>query len=142
MASTMRTIAQIPARVKYLLTVITPEDQSTVTNVTDASCYAFTCNAGAFGESLLDSNTANALLSDANPMGDTLTLGGLYKDLGRQIVVIDPITNLRVAIFREVQEVNGAETSGVPANYPTAQFIKVWSASGAGVYVARTGPGA
>jgi hypothetical protein len=145
MSSVLRSVAQIPASIKYLLVVINPPAVSTDTDLTDASCYAFTCNAGSFaGQSLIDSTSANAILvaSGTSATGVDLTIAALYKDLGRQIVVYDPGSHLRVAVFREVQEVDGATTGGVPNDYPTAMFIKVWSASGAGVYVARAGPGA
>jgi hypothetical protein len=66
--------------------------------------------------------------------------GYLYRDLGRQIVVFDddiaghPVTE----VFREVLEVNGATTEGVPASFTTL-FVKVFSSTGTNVYVARTG---
>lgn len=142
----MRTIAQIPAQVKYLLVVLGPDTGSNIDlmNPTAADCYAFSCNEGTFSGSHLSSQTANTELSapGTNAAGIDLEQGTLYKDLGRQIVIYDPDTHLRLAIFREVQEVDGPLSEGVPDNYPTARFIKVWSASGAGVYVARQGPGA
>jgi hypothetical protein len=62
--------------------------------------------------------------------------------MGRQITIYDDTTSAHVAIYREVQVVNGADTEGVGGSSPawgSNYFVKVWSANGLGVAVVRTG---
>lgn len=132
----MRTVAQIPARVKYLVAVA--EGATNTSNILDVSCFAFTCSEGRFPESLISS--ADVSIVGINPEG--ISAGDLFKDLGRQLVVCDAATDLHTVVYREVQRVNGAGVEGVPSTYSTALFVRVWAASGLGVRVARTGPGA
>lgn len=140
MSSTLRKIAQIPSRVKYLVAVGSPT--STVATQTTAgvaadTCYAFTCDEGALSSSLLPSGTT----AISGAAAYSYAAGDLFKDLGRQLVIYDSATDAHLAVFRQVQLVNGAGAEGVGATLP-ATFIKVWAATGVGVLVARTGPGA
>ena len=69
--------------------------------------------------------------------------GELLKDMGRSMTIVDT-TDKHLALFREVQRVNGAATEGVgPAGVDDAAygtfFIKTWSADGNGVIVVRVG---
>lgn len=70
--------------------------------------------------------------------------GALLRDLGRTVVVVDS-ANRHIALYREVQRVNGASTEGVGGPVDPLDsaygcfFVKVWSADGQGVYVVRTG---
>jgi len=75
--------------------------------------------------------------------------GTLMKDMGRVITVYDDTVSLpgtqptypKTAVYRQVQLVNGAATSGVgggPDNWNTF-WVKVWSADGVSALVARTG---
>jgi len=141
MSSTLRTVAQIPPRIKYLVAVAATSDASD--NILSDLCYSFTCPVGTFSESLITS-TAAAAVPLASITQDNLALGDLYKDLGRQLVIYDAATDAHLIIYREVQIVDddAAGTEGVPIDYPTARYVRVWAASGAGVRVARTGPGA
>lgn len=135
MSSNLRTVAQIPARIKYLIAVAAGTSGEAAAPLDD-DCFAFTCENGAF--------TASLVASDALPdvTEASYAAGDLFKDLGRQVVIYDPATNVHLAIFREVQEVNGEGDEGVPADYNVSFFVKVWSAAGTGVRVARTGAGA
>jgi hypothetical protein len=141
MSSTLRTVAQIPARIKYLVALQTTGDASD--NILSDKCYAFTCPEGTFTESLI-TNTAAAAISLSDITEYDLTTGQLFKDLGRQVVIYDAATDAHLVIYRQVQLVNDDATGceGVPADYPVAHYVRVWAASGAGVRVARTGPGA
>jgi hypothetical protein len=80
--------------------------------------------------------------------GITLTTNTVLKDLGREVVVysdVDPSNHLYK--YRQVQIVSGAGSEGVfdsaattaPNPWQSNIFVLVWSASGAGVSVARTG---
>jgi hypothetical protein len=141
MSSTLRTVAQIPPRIKYLVAVAATSDGSA--NILADTCYSFTCAAGTFSESLI-SNTAAAAVPIASLTADNFATGDLYKDLGRQLVIYDATTDAHLIIYRAVQIVDddAAGDEGVPPTYPTARYVRVWAASGAGVRVARTGPGA
>jgi len=141
MSSTLRTVAQIPPRIKYLVAVAATSDCSA--NILADTCYSFTCAAGTFSESLI-SNTAAAAIPIASLTKDDFAAGDLYKDLGRQLVIYDATTDAHLIIYRAVQIVDDdvAGDEGVPPTYPTARYVRVWAASGAGVRVARTGPGA
>ncbi len=138
MSSTLRKIAQIPARIKYLVAIDNAD--STTNVVTSVSCYGiqFADPADIPSESLVAYPSGGAF-TDSTEVN--LAQGDLFKDLGRQLVIYDSATDAHLAVFRQVQLVNGAGSEGVGATLP-ATFIKVWSASGGGVGVARTGPGA
>ena len=139
MSSTLRTVAQIPPRIKYLVAVATGADGSD--NILDDSCVAFTCDSGAFLESSVIPHTSPAIAAAA-ATGVGYSTGDMFKDLGRQLVIYDASTKLHRVIYRQVQRVDGADTEGVPGDYDEPLFVRVWAASGAGVRVARTGPGA
>jgi hypothetical protein len=136
MSSTLRSVAQIPARIKYLVAVANSDNDST--NLADDECFAFQCDAAAFAES----STVVSTFTPAGISNYDYNAGQLFKDLGRQVVVYDASTKLHVAIYREVQPVEGADTEGVGEDGAIPIFIRVWAADGAGVRVARTGPGA
>jgi len=139
MSSTLRMVAQIPSRIKYLAAVAA----GSTTNIdpTNASCFGlqFTTLSAIPSESLV-AYTSGDTYGDST--GFDYAAGDLMKDLGRQLVFYDADTKEHLAIFRQVQLVRGAAEEGVPATYPVATFVKVWSAAGTGVRVARTGPGA
>jgi hypothetical protein len=137
MSSTLRSVAQIPARVKYLMAVADANSSSSVP--TNAGCLGFTCAEGKFSEGLISNTVADAVtvLSSFN-----LNSGDMFKDLGRQLVIYDDTTKDHLVIYRAVQLVDGAGNEGVPGAYETVRYVRVWAADGAGVRVARVGPGA
>lgn len=141
MSSNLRTVAQIPPRIKYLVAVAATSDASD--NLLSDLCYSFTCPEGTFSESLISSIDAAAVPLASITLVN-LSAGQLFKDLGRQLVIYDATSDAHLVVYRAVQlvddEANGHE--GVPPDYPTARYVRVWAASGAGVRVARTGPGA
>ena len=84
------------------------------------------------------------------PTAVTIGSGRLLKDLGRQITIVSAANNLVRSVYRQVQQVNGADSEGVggaadpaptvstAANY-LCFYVKVFDAAGSGVTVARTG---
>lgn len=130
----MRTFSQIPVRTKYFLTL-----EAYVPNPPTGVSYddpAIVFPNGYPGAILED----GALGVVEYPGFDA---GVLLKDLGRQVVIVDASAN-HLAVYREVQRVNGPATEGVGAPvgvdgpYGTF-FVKVWAADGSNVLVARTG---
>lgn len=135
MSSTLRTVAQIPARIKYLLAIATVDTASDT--LTADNCFGFSC-----AVTNIPSTTLTTATTVASSSQWDYVAGDLMKDLGRQLVIYDATTNQHLAVFRQVQLISGVGVEGVPDNYPIAYFVKVWSASGNGVGVARTSPGA
>jgi hypothetical protein len=148
--SAIRSLAQIPASIKYLEAVVGSSgfDSDVLAEypafrlLNDANIS----DLGAEGSIVLGS-TADANLSNVESVtiGDenTYAVGTLFKDLGRQLLIKGASDN-HVALFRQVQLVNGADTEGVSGVSPSwnCLFVKVWAADGTNVCVARTGPGA
>lgn len=143
--SALRSVAQIPPSVKYLEVVL----DSNVYDVDILATYpAFTLDGSVadLGGSIVDSATVNQHLTGV----DVVTFGGegdygigtLFKDLGRQFLIVDAADN-HLALFRQVQLVQGADTEGVGGVPPSwnCLFVKVWAAAGTNVCVVRTGPG-
>lgn len=133
--SIRRAFSQVPVRIKYLIATasyIAPEP----VGVIDTGDSAFTVDSGYPGAIVVEESiTVNYV---------DFTQGELLKDLGRQVTLINT-DGVHVALYREVQRVNGADTEGVgglvdPADGPYGTFfVKVWSADGQGVKVARLG---
>jgi hypothetical protein len=74
----------------------------------------------------------------------SLTQGELLKDMGRQVTYVDASNN-HIAVYRQVQRVNGPTTEGVGPKvdaddgiYGTL-YVRVWGADGGNVKVVRTG---
>ena len=143
MSSVLRVHAQIPSRVKYF--VWGQGDESTLA-IPAAS--AFSMDVGEYKDVTSMADVAELIGANATARGidtdpfDARTVN-LLKDLGRQITVYDPtIGGAHVAVYRQVQIVNGAETEGVGGSAPewdSNYFVKVWSANGEGINVVRTG---
>ncbi len=141
MSSVLRTFSQIPVRAKYLLVAASTGGNAVISG--DASqVSAFTLAAGA-----LLTVTSVATVADVSGGAGYAIVdlsgsnGILYKDLGRQITIYDPADHAHLAVFRQVQAIDGAETEGVcaAADYCAQTFVKVWGADGLGVVVVRTG---
>ena len=142
MSSVLRTFSQIPVRAKYLLVAASTGGNAVITG--DASqVSAFTLAAGAF--LTVTSVATVADVSDGAGYAIVTDISGsngaLYKDLGRQITIYDPADHAHLAVFRQVQVIDGIETEGVcaAADYCAQTFVKVWGADGLGVVVVRTG---
>ena len=138
----MRAHAQIPARIKFLLVVNPAADGVEGVQPTDISVNAFTVDSlpttsvtglptnGTFFTDLDISGAPGYEVVDLGP-------GDLYRDLGKQLTIIDPTTKAHLASFRLARLQNNAAAEGIGGGPNT--WIKVWSASGLGVAVARTG---
>lgn len=137
MSSTLRAYAQIPTRAKYFLWGTGDER----TDVTVPTTSIFRINPGAYAEltsmtTATKVNTAPGFDSDFTPAQTVL------KDMGRQITIYDSDTGAHLAVYREVQVVDGIGSEGVGSAFPDWQsniFVKVWAADGRGVNVVRTG---
>lgn len=135
MSSVLRHIAQIPVRTKYLLSVAS-FDPSGV-EAADAAAFSLTgswpvtLGTIAMPASVVNDNAAAVAIS---------ATGVLYRDLGRQIVVVDDF-GTHLAVYREVQLVSGVDSEGVSGSFPGygCLFVRVWGADGLNVNVARTG---
>ena len=63
-----------------------------------------------------------------------------YRDMGKRVTVVSPITGIEVERYSQVQLVNGSTSEGVPVSYGATIFVRTWSANGATVVtVARVG---
>lgn len=63
-----------------------------------------------------------------------------YRDMGKRVTIVDPVTGIDVEKYAQVQIVSGSGSEGVPAVYNTRLFVRTWSASGASIVsVARIG---
>jgi hypothetical protein len=142
MTSVMSSFSQIPVRTKYFLGLSGGESSASLASQN----AAFTLTPGAF----LD---VTSMATDADISGAGLNFtpyvelsGNTFKDLGRQIVIYDPATAEHIAVFRQVQRINGSASEGVGVSFPTTPetylaniYVKVWAADGSGVAVVRTG---
>jgi hypothetical protein len=137
MSSALRFKSQISSNVRYLLSFesIPPSDVSASVGV------AFTVPPGTFGSSDLVSDFA--IGTDYDSVAYNLLSGQLYKDMGRQLIILEPAGTKHLAIYRQVQFVSGATTEGVSGSaangYNTNIYIKTWSADGNNIFVTRTG---
>ena len=134
--SAMRSFSQIPVRSKFFITTGTNVQ---VTEATDYDDPALMFPGGYPGPTLLNGSIGNITLPVVTP-------GTLLKDMGRSTTVVDAAGN-HLAVYREVQRVNGSGSEGVGAAglnegaYGTF-FVKVWSADNSApnnVIVARLG---
>lgn len=145
--SAIRSIAQIPASIKYLEAVIASSsfDSDVLSEYPAFSLDNDTTIAdiGAEG-SIVDAADINLATVSAVTFGDenTYSVGTLFKDLGRQLLIKNA-AGTHLALFRQVQLVQGAETEGVGGSAPSwnCLYVKVWSGAGTNICVVRTGPG-
>lgn len=128
MSSLLRAPAQIPVRTKFLLGL---SDLAPGAGVDAAAAPAFTVDAG---RSVTDVMLATNLDAAAAPAG--IANGRVYRDLGRQVTVVDA-SRRRVAVYRCVQEQLNVATEGVQNG--TDLYVRVWAADGTLVNVARLG---
>ena len=128
MSSLLRGPAQIPIRAKFLIGL---SDLSGGTG--DASTRpAFTVDAT---RTVTDVMTATAL--DAAATGANIVDGRVYRDLGRQVTVVDA-SRRRVAVYRCVQEQLNVAAEGASLS-STDLYVRVWAADGTLMNVARLG---
>lgn len=135
MSSTLRKFSQIPVRIKYFLTLAEYDPAPPAEGVSyDDPALVFP---GGYPGPIV----GDGALGIVDYPG--FAAGVLLKDLGRQVVIVDSMDR-HIAVYREVQRVNGSGSEGVgPQVSPDGPygtfFVKVWAADGSNVLVARTG---
>jgi hypothetical protein len=129
MSSALAKLSQIPVRSKFLIVL-----RTLAPGQFDADlAAAFTLDAGKqWGVDVGTVATAASLNAVASPA--TITLGNLYRDLGRQVMVVNA-AGAHVALFREAIRQNSAANEGV---MDAPVWLCVWRADGSNVGVART----
>jgi hypothetical protein len=139
MSSVLRSYAQIPATVKYFIY----GNDAVAGDMPTGSATILA--AGDYAEigSMISLADFTALTTVIQTPSD-LAPGALLKDMGRQITFYDGTVagKPHVAVYREVQRVNGSDSEGVGGAagvWGSTYFVKVWSADGTGVNVFRTG---
>ena len=132
MSSALAKLSQIPVRSKFLVVL---RDLSAGSSGLDAQgAAAFALDAGKqWGVDVGTVALGAALDAVAAPVG--LTTGQLYRDLGRQVMVVNS-AGAHQALFREAVLQNSAANEGILS---APIWMCVWRASGAQVAVARTG---
>jgi hypothetical protein len=143
MTSVLASYRQIPARNKFFVVVVAGGGSQSA-NPSDWQAFMDSSSNGI--PTSLDRVVTDAQLS---PYVDLLVLSqnSLLKDLGREIHIYDDaladatLTSnwTKLAIFRNVQLQNGATSEGASGDDADSFWVKVWSADGTGVIVARTG---
>lgn len=139
MSSVLRTHAQIPVRAKYLVW-----GAADISNGAVPVASAFQLSANVYGVAGgVGSMATAAEITDADGYEEVTSFPtNLLKDMGRQITVYHSTSKLHLAVYREVQVVNGSGSEGVGGSSPdwdSTYFVKVWSADGDYVNVTRTG---
>jgi hypothetical protein len=149
MSSVTKSFSQIPVQTKFLTCFKDISGAETAGAGAGADGYAaFILDAGEF---LNVTSMATQDIVEAaagfGPLGgganvNQLTAGQLFKDMGRQITVLDNADDAtHLALYRQVQLVSGPTTEGVAndAAYSANIYVRVWAADGQNVRVARLG---
>lgn len=121
----LRAPSQIPVRSKFLIAV----DASVRGNgaVADASVISLTDGF----ETIMTAAEVNA-----NFAATDFSQGALFRDLGRQVMVVNGSTHL--ALYREAMPQASAANEGINYSNPPV-WLRVWAADGSAVRVARLG---
>ena len=148
MSSVTKSFSQIPVQTKFLTCFKDISGAETAGAGVGADGYAaFTLTSGEFLNitSIATQADVEAAAGFAVRGGganvNQLTAGELFKDMGRQITVLDTDDATHLALYRQVQLVSGATTEGVAddADYSANIYVRVWAADGQNVRVARLG---
>ena len=126
MSSALRSLSQISVRSKFLIAVAADICGNTV-----AESSAFMLDASWPAE-------VGSIAAAADIVGTvhTYVAGALYRDLGRQIMLVDSV-GAHVALYREAMPQNNVATEGVVLD--SSVWLRVWAANGVGAHVARLG---
>lgn len=133
MSSAIRAHAQIPARIKFMLVVTTNDSYDPSGNPSSGGVSAFEISGGSLSGTFF---TDAGIIGTPGYLAVDPLVGQLYRDLGKQIVIVDA-NDKHLAYFRLARRQNGVASEGIGAE-PNI-WIKVWAAAGEGVVVARTG---
>ena len=140
MSSATSSFAQKSGRTKFLIGVTGGRTEG---DNTWLSALTFNSPLPTIPQSVIGRTAFNALEVSSYD----ISVGTLFKDLGRQIVVVEDRTTegdgakgLHRNVFRECMLVNGATSEGITGNEEDVRvWVKVFSAQGLYVAVARTG---
>jgi hypothetical protein len=127
MSSALRSFSQISVRSKFLVAI--------AADVSGAS--ASECSAISLDASWPFEIGTIAAAADVDAAGSQVdyAAGDLFRDLGRQIMIVDAM-GAHVALYREAMPQGDAATEGVSA---APVWLRVWAANGVGAHVARLG---
>ena len=120
----LRAPSQIPVRSKFLIATA-----ASVAGQTDATSSVLSLTGGF--ETIMYAADVNT-----NFAATTFSQGALFRDLGRQVMVVDVDGSTHLALYREALPQGNASTEGVSA---APVCLRVWAADGAAVRVARLG---
>lgn len=131
--SVRRTYSQIQPRSPYLIVISDSYPDGAITYA-DKPYFGVISSAAPF------SNLED--YSQASPESENVVVprGTIFKDLGRSFTLYE--AGEQVLIYRECQYVNGPTVEGVSENapfYSGTYLVRIWSADGYGVPVARLG---
>lgn len=116
MSSALRSLSQIPVRSKFLIALADASD----------AAVAFTGEwVGSVTESL------------GTIAAHDLAAGAIYRDLGRQMMLVDT-DGTHLALYREAMPQTNADAEGAVLG-DASVWLCVWDAAGASVKVARLG---
>lgn len=128
MSSALRSFSQIPVRSKFFIAIdgVSGNDLSG-DSVVDGISWPYSEDSIIDVSQLVD-------LSQA-----TVSKGDIFRDLGRQVLVVSGSTH--VALYREAMPQKGVGSEGIDsATMPNGSvWLRVWAANGSGVKVARLG---
>ena len=127
MSSVLRSPSQIPVRSKFLIAFA-----ASVRGQDDATSSAIVLNAEGMSGSIMTADDVNANFGAAS-----FSQGALFRDLGRQVMVVDDM-GAHVALFREAMPQANADAEGI-ATIGGSVWLRVWAAAGDAVCVARLG---
>ncbi len=138
MSTQLRRLAQAPAhspaRAKFFLTLVAINTGGT------GNAGAAAVSLGA-GQTFADVMTSTAFDAAAADIAANIGVNAVLRDLGRSITVTNTDGD-HLYRYRQVQAVGGSGSEGVYGSSPdwtSDIYVLVWSASGSGVNVARTG---
>ena len=151
MTSVLSSFGQIHTQSKYFIAVnsnVTTPSTTTAPSSPTIAAFSLGASLGPIALAPGDVTTDNDIIATSGYTTETITAGTLFRDLGRKVVICNQLGAgaIQLAIYRQMQIVNGPLTEGNPAYnglgaYPTI-YVKVWSADGSeldSVCVARTG---
>jgi hypothetical protein len=128
MSSALRSFSQISVRSKFLIAVAADICGNSV-----AESSAFTLDASWPAEI---GSIAVAGDVDAAGVVFSYVAGDLFRDLGRQVMVVDAVGS-HVALYREAMPQDNVVAEGVVVD--SSVWLRVWAANGVGAHVARLG---
>jgi hypothetical protein len=129
MSSALRSFSQISVRSKFLVAIA--ED---VSGASASECSAISLDASWPFE--IGTIAAAADVDAAGTKVD-YAAGDLFRDLGRQIMIVDEV-GAHVALYREAMPQASDANEGINYSTPSV-WLRVWAANGVGAHVARLG---